>query len=663
MRLRKLTLRNFMPYRSEQTVTFPAGSRNVVVIYGDNMRGKTSFLNALRFVFFGNATARHLRRIDLINLVNSQAKADGDWTLAVTVELESDHSVYELRRELRPAQHIIHPTSDADLRQTFTLRKNGIPITGGEQTFEMNQIMPEGISRFFLFDGELLQEYEILVRDADAAARIKLAIEHVLGMPALTKGGEEIRTLLNQAQERQADDLKQNQTLTAQAEQQRALQKRIGDLRSAYSTQLSNLDKLESEALSLQDRLEAKSEAVELSRKLAEWQGDLKVSTAALENLRSRRADLLQEAWRDLLEPQIQIVRRGLEAERDEELSAVKSGAVILAKIVGIRQSISDAHCVTCEQPVAGPEVTNLVNRLKQLENDLKQAKTGVNKVSELSNRIEQLARIRGLGFADRVMVVEQDIRKVLLGRTTLTRAITEARAHLLEFEPAEVERLRSEREQVLSVAASVEREATATRKEIEGATRKLDQISRMLSRNPEVRTQRSSRLVAAYGALDRIFTAGVDILRNRQRKRVEDYATAAFAQLTSEQDFRTLSINENYGLTIMDEKGRAVPERSAGAEQIVALSLIDGLNKAGRRGGPIVMDTPFGRLDWTHRRNVLSFLPEMAEQVVLLVHEGEMDRERDLPPLRHRVSKIYRIDRISSRESAIVLESEEAIE
>ena len=254
--------------------------------------------------------------------------------------------------------------------------------------------------------------------------------------------------------------------------------------------------------------------------------------------------------------------------------------------------------------------MTRLVNHLKQSERDLKQTKTDLSKVSDLSNRIEQLARIRGLGLAERVTAAEQDIRKALLARTSIMREINEARESLREFEPEEVERLRSEREQVMAVAASVEREAKAVSKEIDSATRKLDQISRMLSRNPEARSQRSSRLVAAYGALDRIFTAGVDILRSRQRRRVEDYATAAFAQLTSEQDFRALSINENYGLTIMDEKGRAVPERSAGAEQIVALSLIDGLNKAGRRGGPIVMDTPFGRLDWTHRRNVLSFLP-----------------------------------------------------
>lgn len=70
-------------------------------------------------------------------------------------------------------------------------------------------------------------------------------------------------------------------------------------------------------------------------------------------------------------------------------------------------------------------------------------------------------------------------------------------------------------------------------------------------------------------------------------------------------------------------------------------------------------MDTPFGRLDWTHRANVLRHLPEMAEQVILLVHEGEMDRERDLPSISHRISRIYRIERRSSRQSSIVLEQE----
>lgn len=660
MRLNKITFKNFMPYRREQSVVFSSGSRNVVVVYGDNMRGKTSFLNAIRFAFFGYATARHLRNIDRINLINDEAKAIGDWTLSVSVEVETASAVYELRRELRPLQHVAHPTSDADLHETFSMRKDGVPVTGKDRAFEMNQLMPEGISRFFLFDGELLQEYEILVRDTESAPKIKQAIEHVLGVPALTKGGDEIRTLLNQAQERQADDLKQLRSLTSQAEQQRTLQKQIHTLREAQARQRAEYDKLEARASDLQQRLESMSRAVDLARQLHEMESELKLINGQITSARVRRADLLQDAWRDLIEPQTVLVRRGLEEERDEHLAKVRSNAVTLSQIDTVRKSLAASECVTCDQTLKPSATARLVDRLKDLEHALAHSQTGLDRVSQLSNQIEQLAKIRGLGLADRVIEAERQLRGLLVSRTSTQNKIAEVRQALREFETDAVERVRAEREQVLTLAASIEREMGTRAADIAGRTRKLDQISRMLSRNPEARGHRSSRLVAAYGALDRIFTAGVDILRDRQRQRVEDYASSAFSQLTSEQDFKRLSINENYGLTIIDEKGREVPERSAGAEQIVAISLIDGLNKAGRRGGPIVMDTPFGRLDWVHRKNVLSFLPEMAEQVVLLVHEGEMERERDLPLLKHRISKVYRINRISSRESEIVLEHEE---
>jgi hypothetical protein len=44
-----------------------------------------------------------------------------------------------------------------------------------------------------------------------------------------------------------------------------------------------------------------------------------------------------------------------------------------------------------------------------------------------------------------------------------------------------------------------------------------------------------------------------------------------------------------------------SLPIVSAGSEQIVALSLIGALNRCATREGPVVMDTPFGRLDRRH--------------------------------------------------------------
>ena len=51
MKLNRLTMKNFMPYKEQAVIEFPKDeSRNVMLVFGDNMRGKTSLLNALAFI-------------------------------------------------------------------------------------------------------------------------------------------------------------------------------------------------------------------------------------------------------------------------------------------------------------------------------------------------------------------------------------------------------------------------------------------------------------------------------------------------------------------------------------------------------------------------------------------------------------------------------------
>jgi recombinational DNA repair ATPase RecF len=79
MKLLELQLLNFMPYGGEHRIAFPTDpSRNVMVLFGDNMRGKTSFLNAIRWGLFGYALGRHRNRLDLAQMINVDAVAQGD---------------------------------------------------------------------------------------------------------------------------------------------------------------------------------------------------------------------------------------------------------------------------------------------------------------------------------------------------------------------------------------------------------------------------------------------------------------------------------------------------------------------------------------------------------------------------------------------------------
>ena len=170
--------------------------------------------------------------------------------------------------------------------------------------------------------------------------------------------------------------------------------------------------------------------------------------------------------------------------------------------------------------------------------------------------------------------------------------------------------------------------------------------MARQINANPSARNTRSTQLANIYKGIEAAFKFSIDSLRDRLKSEVERKASEAFMELTTQKDYSGLKINSNYG--------EPVPLRSAGAEQIVALSLIDGLSRTGRSAGPVVMDTPFGRLDPKHRSNILRYLPKHASQLILLVHEGEINRKEDLAEIAHRVGAEYEINEKSLRISNI---------
>jgi DNA sulfur modification protein DndD len=170
----------------------------------------------------------------------------------------------------------------------------------------------------------------------------------------------------------------------------------------------------------------------------------------------------------------------------------------------------------------------------------------------------------------------------------------------------------------------------------------------------PGARAKKSTALVTIYRDLGKVFADSIEKLREELRLSVAARASESFKTLTTQKAYSRLEINTNYGLTIIDEHGNPVTIRSAGAEQIVALSLIDGLARTGRAAGPVVMDTPFGRLDLHHRDNILRYLPTTTSQLVLLVHDGEIRRESDLAPIASRIGAEYEIKEVSPRHSIL---------
>ena len=172
--------------------------------------------------------------------------------------------------------------------------------------------------------------------------------------------------------------------------------------------------------------------------------------------------------------------------------------------------------------------------------------------------------------------------------------------------------------DELKKVESIIDEQDRALREMTDDRTKMQCQLNKLPDANPALAFK-----TAVYRFLAELFESAVDGFRDSLRETVGADASEIFKSLTTEQGYRGLMIDENYGLALLDSNGEAVPGRSAGAEQIVALSLIGGLNRAAVREGPVVMDSNFARLDRGHRRNVLRFLPQLGPQVVVLVHSG----------------------------------------
>ena len=164
MKLLKLSCTNFMPYKGKIVLSFPAqASRNVMIIYGDNMRGKTSLLNALRWSFYGKALGRHSRELPLHDLINKEATLEGDWSMETCITFEDGGHTYEYRRRATKHALVSRPSRSEDFEVTRGLLKDGLVIPEYLIDAEISRIAPEQTSRFFLFDGELLQEFDTTI--------------------------------------------------------------------------------------------------------------------------------------------------------------------------------------------------------------------------------------------------------------------------------------------------------------------------------------------------------------------------------------------------------------------------------------------------------------------------------------------------------------------
>lgn len=640
LKLRSIEVAGFGPFAEPQLLEFP-DRPGVTVVYGENMRGKTTLLNAIRFAFFGKAVGRGSRTAKIHALSNRELAAQGQFGFSVALDFEHDGVRYELHRECRPRLGVEKPEGDADYDHDMLLRRGDAIVSQEVCDKTLQQVFPGEVSRFFLFDGELLQEYEeLLSNESETGRRISAAIERILGVPILKRAKMHL-TLLSEDADREAAAAASKNKKTEMLGN--ALRSAI-DQKKAHQDELARLEaedvKLSGEKADLERYLNSVKRYAAILAQRNEALAQREASATLELEVRADLQRAMSDAWRSLLVGRVQQARDLAQQDVENQVAGLKLDLRLQATKAG--------YCEICDRAL---DEETCVRLRASIGTD----PGSTDSVTQALSRLNDLNRFQIRDVTDVVKQLTKRLQELRLEQATLSDRIGDWTSELSDADPETMRRSQASYAEITEKLVHVRIGIGAEKKKIDETDESIQRLNEKLAAAGVRDLAATQRHRSVLRSAADVFSAAVDRYKADLRQRVEASASKLFLAMTTEKkDYAGLTISENYGLTIRHRDGAAEDLRSAGAEHVVALALMGALQQNAPLRGPIVMDSPFGRLDEEHTSNVVRALPSMADQVVLLVFEAEIGRDRIRELLGPKLRREYVLDYVSARRTKL---------
>lgn len=625
-----LTLHNYGLYKGEHQITLSTGEerRNITLFGGLNGAGKTTFLEALQVALYGKlapfvqGSPQSYEQL-LADRINRQVnpKDGASVELSFRVQEDGKQRSYTVQRSWagkrgRAKEHLqVYIDGDFDEVLTETWTEHA------------ERFIPARLAPLFFFDGEKI---EALADPERSTQAIRTAMEALLGLDIVTQLEADLATL-----------------------EKRKL-KAAGANGTGPSIDDSEIKKLEDEYVAKHEALQA------LKQKASGFQNEADVVEKRLKKI---QRDLSSQGG-DAFESRKEIEAR-FDAAKEEltgnegQLREIACGDLPLFLVLNKLQSMHQQGKAAIEsqrrQVVADFVRTHDKRLLEFLEGDPDANKQLLKNVgmylrAEFNTNfgsgdgepnaapIDQEVVDRIVHLLRQLPAEEKAARRLLNDHEKLVQ-----KAHTMERtlatipEEDAIASLLKEREELRVKQAEVGVHLSMIEAEVAQADKQLgnlkDQIERELHKQNDALEKGSKEARVVDHAKRAMKTLGVFRRRllERHAGRLGQLVQESFSHLIRKEALTSeITIDpESCKLVLFDAEGEVLaPDRlSAGERQLLAVSLLWGLARAAGRPLPIVVDTPLGRLDGSHRINLVSrYFPHASHQVIVLSTDEEID-------------------------------------
>ncbi len=616
----RLLIKNFRPFYGEQEVIFAEpGQYNVTLVHAENGIGKTSFLNALTWVLFGEFSDDVEQKTDIVN--HRAAREQGDKAEAtVTLHFSNGARRYLIRRSVTWTDQAKRGAADngAYLRidepgETSEPRNINECIQG---------IMPEEMWGYFFFNGERIDHLAM----ESSHKKISEAIKVILGLRLLEQTRSDLKGSISR-------DFRDQVARLGDANTQKIKQD-LDQIDQQLADKRGRQQEIEENEVALQKRKAAIMEDLSRNESTRLLQQEFAANEQKQARLRQRgevsRGEIV--AWLNRSGPMafsetlMRQARTIIEEKRRRRAVPFSHRAALLHDL------LHDARCI-CDRPLeeGSPAYEAVMALLGQAGDDAMEAAYNVanGTMQSIAQQLPaETSRFRQL-IAER-SALRDELQRVEEQKSEIKNKIGDRDLESGRDLAARMEEVEKDLRDMAGERGALSRDIELR----EGARIKLEGEFKKLSRRAGASTLAQRRLLAVEEIV-----ALIDAILDRQQREVRKHLSheidTAFRQMCRKDYWAELT--EDYTLRVRkrvrvgDDEVRDV-SKSTGENQITSLAFIGSLVKMAQEreqsrnsfvlgGGtfPVVMDSPFGSLDNEYRQGIAEWLPTVAPQVVVL--------------------------------------------
>ncbi|MDB9487808.1 DNA sulfur modification protein DndD [Dolichospermum circinale CS-1225] len=624
----ELVLQNFGPYAGKQIINLNPqidedNARPIILLGGMNGGGKTTLIDAIRLALYGQraqcSTRGNLSYSDfLTQCVNSKANP----TEKTRIEL-----VFEHIEEDKPIQYRVVRTWEKNPKDG----KDHLGILGDDETWPIDSlvniwdeyienILPLGISNLFLFDGEQVKE---LAEQEIPPPIVIDAINGLLGLELADKLAIDLEILVNRKKREFADnkDLGKLEEIETKLHEKQQEYENNRQRLATVNIKVAELEKIEEEAL---DKFVNEGGKIAAERSQLEKQREEKIKLAnnVRESLCELAGDVLPLA---LISPLLsQIQRQGEKELKTQQIQLAKD--VLIARderlMNWLKQLNLENTKISNIQSFLAEDINNLYSNKSSTENTwLNADEESLSLVDNITYRL-QIGQNTAQKQLDELTNYEEEI-------LTLERQVQTAAA------PEEYIKLQKAVKQAQTGFNQIRYQAEMMNQkviELEAETKKLRQeLNEYTVEN--LKYQNSEHIIDSATKVQQTLKIFRERLTLRKLNKLEEEVKNCFLYLLHKSDLvhRIAIDSKSFSLSLYDYNGKPVPKHrlSAGEKQLLAIAFLWGLAKVSGRRLPIAIDTPLGRLDSSHRNNLVErYFPSASHQVILLSTDTEIAKK-----------------------------------